>query len=569
MKRKRSCILLWLMAFLFAMSACSEDTFDVSSDVDGVTKAVGSHLCYTDAVYHHMTESWIIPRNDPYTLTNFQSAMDRLLSGKAGVVLSKEERHELSELNPMQPSHYALRVFPKTEKEQWAIELMEDVKVAYIPLNYVPLSDDQVKLAKLNDKSKCFDEEYRYTVTYSDLVVDDEKQPDETITMPVLYVVWPKDKIIPQEYDYLIDYEVFIPDYTKDAGRALHKLEDEAIRLALGEGAKKDSSRSETQMYTGTIMYYDNLLESYEPLSHLKVRFQLGSNIADTYTNSSGSFSVPSNIDDSATWYLVLQHTYWKITSMNSTDPDTSYMGTVGDTWSDSNDIFRGVYSSVGYFAVHPSVDFYYNGNHQLQTASYDSGIRIKVSPESNPDHNATFTHNLFSAAYITVYQNNMGSSNYLTGTVLHELGHFTHFRARSTHLNYSNTHKLIKESYASYVANYLCDRYYYLLGYDNPVAPQTPHTGNSNQFWEKTGTSKYSPMFVDLFDNYNQNLNNSNYNYDSITGFSHNVMRTIAENCASWSNVKSILDDYIGIYYTQSAYNLYVAPYDYWFDNN
>lgn len=547
---------------------CSDASLELSNESRIQTKAQVDDLDLSEAVYHSMTESWIIPRNDPYTLTNFQSAMDRLLSGKAGVVLSKEERHELSELNPMQPSHYALRVFPKTEKEQWAIELMEDVKVAYIPFNYVPLSEDQVKLGKLNDKSKSFDEEYRYTVTYSDLVADDEKQPDETITMPVLYVVWPKDKDLPKEYDYVIDYEIFIPNYSSESCRVLHILEEEAIKLALGDIKLFQIDRGSNQTRTGTVMHYDNLLQEYVPLVNLKLRFQFGSIITDTYTDENGTFTVPTQ-RVAATFMHILQHPRWKITSMSSTAPHSVSWGTVGNIWSNSNDIFQGVTGSPDYYAVHPAVDFYYNGNHLLTPIYYDDGIRIRVSPDTSSDHNGQFTHTLFSEAYITIFQNNMGISNYVFGTVTHELGHFSHFRLRGTHLNYSITHKLIKESYASYVANYLCDRYYCLMGYDNLAAPQTPHTGNSYQFWVKTGSSEYSPLFTDLFDDYNQNEDNDNRNIDTINGFSHTIVQTIAEDCSSWSGVKNILDNYIGVFYTQSQYNDFIDPYDYWFSHN
>ncbi len=66
--------------------------------------------------------------------------------------------------------------------------------------------------------------------------------PPETYTMPILYTVWPCDKPLPEAYDYIIDYEVFIPQYndgTKSQSGlstdALHILEQEAISIALGK----------------------------------------------------------------------------------------------------------------------------------------------------------------------------------------------------------------------------------------------------------------------------------------------------------------------------------------------
>ena len=385
----------------------------------------------------------------------------------------------------------------------------------------------------------------------------------------VANLVWPKQKTLPHDMDYTLDYEVFIPEHSENEDQAVRILEEEALKLAFGTRIKTKAGEERSQMRIGTIKHNDSHYGGYVPMENLKIRFQLGSYIAETYTNSDGTFyASPQLIDDAATWSVVLQHAYWKITSKSSTTPYVSSMGTVGDTWATSNEIFRGLYSSLGYFAVHPAVNFYYHGDHQILTASYESGIRIRVSPDNDPDAWADFTYSIFSAAYITVYQNTMDTHNYLNGAILHELGHFTQYRAKGTILNYSTTNNLIRESYAEYVGNYLCDRYYTLLGWSNPNS-HTNYTGCAAQFWTKTGDNVYSPLFVDLFDNYNQSSISSIYNNDSINGFSHGIVRQISANCKTWSDVKNVLDDYVGVYYTQGQYNEYVAPYEYWFSNN
>ena len=412
---------------LFCVSillGCTKQSEEYTFDANCETKAYVDPNQYSRAVYHSMSESWIVPQNDPYALSNFQNALKDMLSDDYRKMFSDADYSSLLDLIPIRPTHMALRMFPRNESEQWKIEMMDDVKVSYTPFNYVQLSAEQVKCSGLQDKTRRFEEEYRYTVTYVDIESSSGKKiADDTDIMPVLYVVWPIDEAIPQEYDYIVDYEVFIPDSKNTDNKMLQLLEDEAIRIALGEKILTKAGSGATQTRTGTVNHNDTWLNRYVPLANLKIRFQLGSNIVDTYTDSDGVFSVPSEVDD--------------------------------------------------------------------------------------------------------------------------------------------------KESYAAYVANYLCERYYISLGYISPSPSQTLYTGQSHQFWKQTEASPYSPLFVDLFDSYNQYIYDSNHNPDPINGFSHSIVRTIASDCKNWDQVKEVLDDYIGVYYTQSEYDSYVAPYDYWFSQN
>ena len=227
------------------------------------------------------------------------------------------------------------------------------------------------------------------------------------------------------------------------------------------------------------------------------------------------------------------------------------------------------------YYETLPAVNFYYSGRHAIRTWFYESGIRIRIAGEIGGDKgNASTAISKLRAAYITIYQDYAENSNYLNGAILHEFGHFTHYSERGGYDQYTATHKLIRESYASYVGNYLCDRYYTLLGYVNPDDPDTSYTGQARQNWEKTDTgdiAHYSPVFVDLFDSYNQRMETgiSSYNLDTVNGFSHEIMRTIAAECSTWDDVRSVLRGYIGTYYAGSEFNFFMDPYTYWFMYN
>jgi hypothetical protein len=101
--------------------------------------------------------------------------------------------------------------------------------------------------------------------------------------------------------------------------------------------------------------------------------------------------------------------------------------------------------------------------------------------------------------------------------------------------------------------------------------------TGQARQTWIKTHYSPtdaphmyYSPLFVDLVDTYNQHNINSSYNNDSISigPYIHTIIREIAAQCKTWDDMKNALDDYVGVFYTQTQFDSFCMPYNYWYEH-
>ena len=89
---------------------------------------------------------WVYLQGDPYRLENFQKVYDNLVLNSAEFAeVGKEEfavklRNVKKELAAdtkkqlkLKPTHYAVKVLPKTEEEQRALEWDEQLKVAYVP----------------------------------------------------------------------------------------------------------------------------------------------------------------------------------------------------------------------------------------------------------------------------------------------------------------------------------------------------------------------------------------------------------------------------------------------------
>lgn len=165
------------------------------------------------------TQSWIRPQNDPYRLENFQQAYDNIVSGESKIVRASDEfaasarsvRKEFSATAKTQlklkATHYALKIFPKTEEEQRSLELDEQIKIAYTPFNYTSLPDEATQSLVFSKSRTQFceeDEERRYSVTYEGGMIKDGPVEPVTIILPVLYAVWPVEKTFPVEMDFEI-----------------------------------------------------------------------------------------------------------------------------------------------------------------------------------------------------------------------------------------------------------------------------------------------------------------------------------------------------------------------------
>lgn len=535
------------------------------------------------AIFNEGAQVWMVPQKDPYTLANFQQAYENLLSGNTAQPLTRSEIASIADAEPLKATHYCLKIYPKDEHEQWQIERMEDVKVAYIPFDYVQLTEDEIKaLPTTRSASALFPDERRYKVTYSNVETSEGTVPFETYKMPILYAVWPIDKPLPEELDYEIDYPIFIPSaesvVTLNSGTFLSKdnlrlLENEAINLALGYSPEPKTRATNSRTNEGELIFHDNEVNYDSPLRGLRIRFQLGSRIWETSTHGDGYFRIPTDVPGEASYIHEYRHSKWKITPNGSTAPISYNYGLVNQRFHAS--LYRHyVTSQRGECEIHNAACYYYTGEHELHTWSYDDGIRITACDYKEPGViGRTFWG--VKPVYIEIYSDEGSLLSNRIGTTLHELGHFTHYGERGGAENLDNmryVHGLIKESYACYVGWYLTGEYYQSIGY-MPSDPTIDLSTQAHQGWSRTNTgqlSHYSPLFVDLVDDYNQETMVSErpieFNPDPISGVPHSVIRQVIGLTYDWYSLKQQLEKYIGVYYSWEDYKEFKIPYEYWF---
>lgn len=519
----------------------------------GIGTKTNSDLC--EAAFQKSTNTWIIPAPDPYKLSTFKDAL---------VKVSGDENISIS------PTHYALRINPRCPEEQFQLETDNHIKIAYTPFNFTKIQDGFTP--SLSDKKVnslyLYDDQDKYS--FRDTIESCDGLTEEVIhPLPAIYAVWPVSYPLPSQLDYSIDYDIFLPDYSIDEiPRALlSEAEIEAIRDARDINIP-DRAMSSNRVFSGFVVDYDSLLDSSLAIVNLRIRFQLGSNIVETDTDSNGHFSVTAPYG--STYSYVYLKDGWKITESNLSTPVERSWGIVPDNWSNEQVL---VYSAPEN-PIHRAVNHYFSVTHPIDVPYSEYMLRVKMT-RNYQNWSGCFTVPLFSAPYIEISNNKL--DNYhggLISTVFHELGHRTHYFYKNNRSGYNTTHGLIKESYASYVSWILCHHYYSYVGGVDPGVGfcWDYYFSNTWQSWKKTETgdlSFYSPLFVDMIDDNNQYLDNTLYNNDPISNLPHSVLKYLVTYYKNWSQIKSKLSDYIGFYFSQSDYNQFVAPYDYYFANN
>jgi hypothetical protein len=273
---------------------------------------------------------------------------------------------------------------------------------------------------------------------------------------------------------------------------------------------------------------------------------------------------------------IVYQHPLWIITRENSTAPITVYLGTLGSL----NYTPGGVGPTYTLDDTNPEViclrslaNYYYTGTPLIPRYAEYGGLRVIASSQSHPSYNGLFHYSYNDAPYITIYNNNVNNHPRQMGTVRHELGHFTHYMMGGYYntSKFASIHSLIKESFASYIGFREVNYYYSEKGAG--VQNGQDISGQARQNWWKTDgpTAYYSPLFVDLVDDYNQRtgIPSPNAPNDEVRNFPIEKIVEIAETCTTWAQVKAKIKSYSSNNYTTTQLNNFLADWDYWFANN
>lgn len=484
------------------------------------TKASSSSNRY---IYNASAKVWMLEQEDPYEISHIM-AIARSQYDNARVYAT----------------HYALKLFPRNEKELNEITHIDDIMVSYIPFGYTYASQDEINTLSpmVLNSTKCYHEEERYYIEYED---SSDLQP-----LPVLYVAWNVSKPLPEKYDYTILYEACLPNTES----VLPSNSNDGVQIATS--LRGSSNRT----ITGRIRDYDDLLSSYISVKRLKLRLSYGLSSIETTTDAGGYFSFTGNINDNATIKIIYENDQFRITNGGTITYAVS-LGTVQDNWGASSN--KNFYTNTPFQAVHCATDYFYNGSHSISTPSTSYALRISMDSFSDP-WSGRFNYYPIVPPYINVnIQSYYDDADYV-GNVLHELGHFNHYQINGGYSYYSGVPSLIRESYAVFVAWHLSREYYTALHSNQYVSSWDDSLARGYQYW--TGTTDYSPLFVDLADDFNQN----SYISENILDTPTSTIINFVKDKQSWAGLRIPLKNYLNSHYSSTQTNSYLSPYDSYF---
>lgn len=135
------------VAGLLCVSACSDFVFQEETIQSPLTKSGDADVPLESVLFHPYTSTYVVRQSDPYRMDNFNLALRNLRAGVSNQTFSTAQKEYLSKLR-LEPTHYALKIYPRNETEQWAIERTEGISISYLPFDCVQLPQQKQQLYK-------------------------------------------------------------------------------------------------------------------------------------------------------------------------------------------------------------------------------------------------------------------------------------------------------------------------------------------------------------------------------------------------------------------------------------
>jgi len=483
---------------------------------------------------------------EPYRLDDAQGSFERYLS---------KEGYSSKDIK-LKPTHHALKVQPQSIDQLYYLENDRNLIVLYAPFGYNLLYDTtrdnsdicNYKSLDVNDVIDC---------------CNTDMESNEIKVYPV-YILWPVSKQIPDQLSYEYCYEAFFPEQnTEKSDPIISDWENEAFFGALDRGSS----------ITGTLRVFDNRLNEYVPVPHALLRYSSYDWETTLYqmhtarTLEDGSFSIERAIHPTTPLELILTNDKFVIRDSLTSNIKTISLGSVLGYQLQGNPVQIDL--PVDFFLdVYNAADYYFYGENDLldQVEKYDTlGTKISIYAIDTPGvYLGVF--NYASTPYINIWNyyksNYTGASSKVFGTVNHELGHATNY-ARYGKTYTSQTPSFIKESFASFFGWYNVSQYYSSVASSHSIVHSICTQGR--QSWTTSSSNlNYTPIYIDLFDDYNQQLYNSSHNYDTIDGVPIDIILSLSLGPQSMGFISSLMQYYAstGLYFTYSQYTSFIAPY-------
>ena len=466
--------------------------------------------------------------------------------------------------NSLSPTHKALKFIPQNESIAHALLTDTTMWVSRIPFGYRPVAQKKDHPFQRSIISEPFNDEPLGNCT------DGNGAPP--VITPI-YARWPVDRSIPD-----IPHEVLYDIYTPSSGSSIDSLlSSELAPKIQTRGERPDAGFHPAWMdpWGLKIRFYDNVLNAYKNVLYIHVRYM------DYYsfytktliTNSDGKVDVPVNVPMSAWVFIEFYTNDFKITDNDSANYSIEFIDTVDNlTEYPYTFVLGSPVTTLDYpysfrRQVFQAARYYYKGKNDLlnniQKMHLDDPLRIATYPDSTYFHDnegpyiGEFVGNA-TPPYIRLCQYDTLATK-IFGTAFHELGHASHKTEVGT--SFGTTEPRIKESFASFMGWYNVKKYYStVLTTDSQVHS---YCTQGRQTWYGDATNSYTPIYIDMVDDYNQStILGSYYVNDAISDVPVTDVLSFAIGPVYWWQSEYLMQQQIGVLYSSTDFNNMISLY-------
>lgn len=436
------------------------------------------------------------------------------------------------------PTHKAICITPADLNQLHEIERDTTLLILYHPFNYRRIADDPVSTSSISVSGR--------ESTTGDCVECNEclllEEDNDSIEIYPIFVFWPVNQEIPHGVHYEFCYDAYIPDNN--------------------EGEQRPTS------IVGRLMAYDNRLAQYTPLGQVELQYyRTNQQLATTVTTSTGYFSL-INPQSSTSMTILLKNGRFVVRDSLTTAVVTYFIDDISN-FTANNYMSVNIAASF-YLDVYKAAQYYsYMSNSMLNqvTRYHSTGNSIDIHAINNPSQLGKLGVFVYSPsphikiwnAYLSDYS---GAASKVFGTVNHELGHASQY-ATIGHDQMLGAEQVVKESFASFFGWYNVKEYYS----DVVISDGTVHDicTQGRQQWVPLTTINhdYTPIFIDLYDDYNQRVILDNqYNRDPISNVPITAILAASIDKTTFQAVETQLFGYLGVYYGMAYYEDFIEPY-------
>jgi len=383
-------------------------------------------------------------------------------------------------------------------------------------------STAELDLLEADTNMTWFDYPLDYEIAKTGTYYHDPTLPDSATWK---YGVIPVGYSLPSSLQHELLYNVFIPDdhpEYKEYEEAFDRLEEISESLCGYEeedDEKEISTKASKWNPSATIKVWDDTV-GYIPLRGAKVTVRRLTKYRTGITNANGYYSFNTKYRKKVNYSIIWERGYWDIRYGWA---QAYYNGPEQKSAWDLK-ISKGG-KSIMYATIHRAAwNAYYGYFGELQRPYLITGkMKIRYIHDSGGSVGLHCSFwNVFGAiADIRVWGFHDGElrpTDKIYGTVIHELAHQSHQRYMTT-IQFWQVSSFIKESWSRCVQCILTSHHYQNdLGYDNYWHER--HVQNWSPQVHGVKAYQYTPLFIDMIDDYNQNAFDPSLCKDNVSGY-------------------------------------------------